>query len=100
MNIEETTKTWVKDRLTDSEFLVEFTKKNGDKRKMRCTLAPGYVPPATKEDPLTQKKVRAVNEEVQVVWDMDKKAWRSFRWDSVVGEPLRFPLGNGEDAQV
>jgi len=97
--IEDKTKQWIKDRLVDSEFLVEFTKKDGTKRKMRCTLAEGYVPPPSK-DPLTQKKVRAVNEEVQVVWDMDKEAWRSFRWDSVTGEPLRFPLGNGEDAQV
>ena len=68
--IEETTKQWIKDRLVDSEFLVEFTKKDGIKRKMRCTLAEGYVPPPSK-DPLTQKKVRAVNEEVQVVWDME-----------------------------
>ena len=97
--IEESTKQWMKDRLTDSQFLVEFKKKDGTKRKMSCTLAPGYVPPPSK-DPLTQKKVRAINEEVQVVWDMDKEAWRSFRWDSVTGEPLRFPLGNGEDAQV
>ena len=33
--IEETTKQWIKDRLVDSEFLVEFTKKDGTKRKMR-----------------------------------------------------------------
>ncbi len=52
-----------------------------------------------KKDPLTQKKVRAVNEEVKVVWDMDKEQWRSFRWDSVY-DAYRFPLGNGEDAQV
>ena len=97
MSIEEKTKEWIKSRLWDSSFLIEFTKKDGTKRKMRCTLSEGYVPPPSK-DPLTQKKVRAVNEEVQVVWDMDKEDWRSFRWDSVTGEPLRFPLGNGEEA--
>lgn len=99
MKIDESTKVWIKDRLPDSEFVIDFTKKDGTKRKMRCTLADGYVPPATKEDPLTQKKVRAINEDVQVVWDMDKEGWRSFRWDSV-DDAIRFPLGNGEDAQV
>ena len=29
--IEESTKQWIKDRLIDSEFLVEFTKKDGTK---------------------------------------------------------------------
>ena len=31
--IEESTKQWIKERLIDSEFLVEFTKKDGTKRK-------------------------------------------------------------------
>lgn len=99
MNIDEDLKTWITERLTDSEFVIHFTKKDGTKRKMRCTLTEGYIPKPEKKDPLTQKKVRAVNEEVKVVWDMDKEQWRSFRWDSVY-DAYRFPLGNGEDAQV
>jgi len=93
--IEESTKQWVKKHLPDSELHIEFTKKDGTVRKMRCTLDEQYVPKATKEEPLSQKKVRAVNEEVQVVWDLDKEAWRSFRWDSVV-DAFRFPHGNGD----
>jgi hypothetical protein len=95
MKIEESTKTWIKERLPDSEFIVEFTKKDGSKRKMRCTLDSNYIPKAEKTDPLSQKKVRAINEEVQVVFDLDKNQWRSFRWDSVE-DAVRFPLGNGD----
>ena len=62
---------------------VTFTKKNGDMRVMQCTLMESVLPPAKKDEPLTQKKVRAVNEEVCVVYDVNAQGWRSFRWDSV-----------------
>ena len=62
---------------------VTFTKKNGDMRVMQCTLMESVLPPAKKDEPLTQKKVRAVNEEVCVVYDVNAPGWRSFRWDSV-----------------
>ena len=47
---------------------VTFNKINGDKRVMQCTLSPIVLPPATKKDPLTQEKVRKINEEVMSVW--------------------------------
>ena len=62
---------------------VTFTKKNGDVRVMQCTLMESVLPKAKKDEPLTQKKVRAVNEEVCVVYDVNAPGWRSFRWDSV-----------------
>lgn len=62
---------------------VTFTKKNGDVRVMQCTLMESVLPAAKKDEPLTQKKVRAVNEEVCVVYDVNAPGWRSFRWDSV-----------------
>lgn len=71
------------DQLKSGTTAIEFTKVNGDPRIMICTLNEDIVPPATKEDPLTQKKVRAINEEVQVVWSVDSSGWRSFRWDSL-----------------
>ena len=43
------------------------------------------MPQATKADPLSQKKIRNISEEVQPVWDTDVKSWRSFRWDSLQG---------------
>jgi hypothetical protein len=36
------------------------------------------------ESPETETKERKVNPDVQVVWDLDKEAWRSFRLDSLV----------------
>ena len=62
---------------------VEFTKVNGETRVMKCTLDPNIIPAATKEDPLSQKKVRAVNKEVLPVWDINKEQWRSFRIENV-----------------
>lgn len=74
----------LKSKLASGLVKVKFTKVNGEERTMVCTLNDEIVPPATKEDPLTQKKVRAVNEEVQVVYDVEKDGWRSFRWDNLV----------------
>jgi len=70
--------------LKQGDVIVEFTKVNGDYRKMICTLNESVVPKAEKTDPLSQKKVRAVNPEVCVVYDVNAKGWRSFRWDSVI----------------
>ena len=72
------------DALHKGDVIVEFTKVNGDYRKMICTLNESVVPKAEKEDPLSQKKVRAVSPEVCVVYDVNAKGWRSFRWDSVI----------------
>lgn len=69
---------------------VEFKKLSGDVRVLTCTLNPSTLPPARTEDPLSQKKVREINEEVCAVFDTINQGWRSFRWDSVIsvnGEP-------------
>ena len=70
-------------QLRTSIMEVTFNKINGDKRVMTCTLQEGIVPEATKKDPASQKKVQKINEEVQVVWDVNAKGWRSFRWANV-----------------
>ena len=70
-------------KLVKGEVVVTFNKINGDKRVMTCTLQEGIVPEATKKDPVSQKKVQKLNEEVQVVWDVNAKGWRSFRWANV-----------------
>jgi hypothetical protein len=36
------------------------------------------------------KKERKVNEEVMPVYDLESKAWKSFRWDSI--KSVRFEL--------
>jgi hypothetical protein len=61
---------------------VTFTKANGEIRKMNCTLNPELVPPT--EPPSDDARTRKSNPDVQVVWDVDKQAWRSFRLDSII----------------
>lgn len=62
---------------------VVFKKINGEERDMSCTLMENVIPKATK-DPLSQKKVRAVNEATIVAWDVNKDDFRSFRVENVV----------------
>lgn len=71
-------------KLHEGVCIVTFKKADGSERVMKCTLVEDVLPPATKEDPLSQKKIRAVNEEVVPVWDVERNGWRSFRVDSVV----------------
>lgn len=58
---------------------VEFTKKDGTTRKMVCTLNKQYLPEQTDIEETTKTK----SSEAVAVWDLEKDAWRSFRWDSV-----------------
>ena len=62
---------------------VTFLKLNGDERKMPCTLIASFLPPAKKDDPMTQKKVREVSDKVCAVWAVEAKGFRSFRYDRV-----------------
>ena len=63
--------------------VVTFKKLNGDERKMPCTLITSFLPPAKKDDPMTQKKVREVSDKVCAVWAVEAKGFRSFRYDRV-----------------
>ncbi len=78
-------KTEILSNLKTGEVIVTFTKVNGDKRVMTCTLNETVMPPAKKDEPLTQKKVREINPEVCSVWDVNAQGWRAFRWDNVIG---------------
>ena len=62
---------------------VKFTKVNGEERLMRCTLKEDLLPEPVASDTEINRN-RKPNDSVQVVWDLDKKAWRSFRIDSVL----------------
>lgn len=72
------------EELLKRECRVIFTKVNGEERNMVCTLQENVLPAAKKDDPLTQKKVRAINEETIVAWDVNKDAFRSFRVENVI----------------
>lgn len=64
---------------------VVFTKKDWTVRTMTCTLMEEHIPPVfLNGEEQMQKKSRAVNPDVLAVVDLEAKAWRSFRLDSVI----------------
>lgn len=73
---------------------VTFTKLNGDERVMPCTLIESFLPPAKKDDPISQKKVREISDKVVAVWALESKGFRSFRYDRVKNVKV-IPYGNG-----
>jgi len=77
------TKEDLKNLLEQNVLTVDFTKLNGDKRVMTCTLREDMKPPATKTDAMSQKKVREVSDAVVSVWDVNAKGWRSFRYERI-----------------
>ena len=65
---------------------VEFTKVNGERRVMPCTLKAELLPPAK---PLAEGRVEGQeNEQTLRVFCTDKQEWRSFRIDSVLSVTL------------
>jgi hypothetical protein len=77
------TKPDLKNQLEQNVLVVDFTKLNGDKRVMTCTLREDIKPAATKTDTMSQKAVREVSDAVVSVWDVNAKGWRSFRYDRI-----------------
>jgi hypothetical protein len=67
--------------LTEDILMVKFTKKNGNPRKMYCTLQDEFVPEHKKY--FSESNTRKNNLEVLAVFDMEKADWRSFRMDSI-----------------
>lgn len=64
---------------------VTFTKVNGDRRIMRCSLDPRFFPSMTGEqiDHVYEEHKRPENLDVIACWDVQANGWRSFRVDSV-----------------
>lgn len=87
-------KVWLKELLRDGIVEIKFTKKDGTERVMNCTLNESIVPIKEVKDEvkqdmvittnsLTAVKTRVVNTDVLPVYDVNVKAWRSFRFDSI-----------------
>ena len=74
----------ITDKLRQGVYSVTFKKIDGTERTMPCTLREDMLPPAKKDEPLTQKRVRQINEDVLVVYCTDKQAFRSFRVANVI----------------
>ena len=71
---------WLKGMLHLGPVKVTFRKQDGEERVMNCTLSESIAVPHVK----TTERVKEVNQEVCPVWDIDKGAWRSFKYDSVL----------------
>ena len=69
---------------------VNFTKKDGTDRVMLCTKAIFLIPEKAFGNPKDwnypdqpSESARVKSPDIAVVWDLQKDAWRSFRYDSV-----------------
>jgi hypothetical protein len=83
-------KRWLKSHLAYGPTTVVFTKKDGTERVMNCTTNTDLVPAVEIVESAEAKPARKVNEEVMPVYDLEAKAWKSFRWDSI--KQVRFEL--------
>jgi hypothetical protein len=83
-------KRWLKSHLAYGPTTIVFTKKDGTERVMNCTTNPELVPAVELVEGAETKSTRKVNEEVMPVYDLEAKAWKSFRWDSI--KQVRFEL--------
>lgn len=72
-------RSWLLEELHAGPLLVTFTKQNGEKREMYCTLDKSFLPK-------TEKTVstRTLNFDVLRVFDLEKDAWRSFHIEFVI----------------
>jgi len=73
----------LKGLLEQNVMVVDFNKISGDKRVMTCTLREDMKPRATKDDTMSQKKIREMSDAVVNVWDVKAQGWRSFRYDRI-----------------
>ena len=80
----------VVEKLKNGVCKVVFTKANGENRVMHATLNEEILPPQQDVEEYIQKK--KPNPDVLAVWDTDKGAWRSFRWDSLKEFKTEFKL--------
>jgi hypothetical protein len=77
----EATKEMIYDALRNAVCEVTFTKVNGEKRIMPCTLKSDIVPPMKIDQLRESKKSR---DSVISVWCTDKNAWRSFKLENFI----------------
>jgi hypothetical protein len=66
--------------LTQHVVSVKFKKIDGSERIMNCTLKRKLVPVYEKKT----DRVNPTNDNLIVVWDLDKEAFRSFKVDSII----------------
>jgi len=63
---------------------VRFKKVNGEFRDMLCTTCTDWIPPKEVFESNVPKIIRKENLDVCRVFDVNKKEWRSFRYDHLI----------------
>lgn len=79
---------WLTGLMKVQPIYVTFIKSDGSKREMRCSLREEDLVVYEKKTDLVKEK----NDDVCAVWDLDKSAWRSFRYDSI--KQIRVEVGD------
>ena len=70
------------EKLHSDRCWITFKKVNGDMRTMWCTLQKEHLP---EQKNIEEVLVKPEDEPKSIaVWDLEKKAWRSFRIESMV----------------
>jgi hypothetical protein len=86
MTIQLITRDELRTELANKVATIEFEKTDGTLRTMKCTLQASFLPPLpvlAEGEEKPEKKVRAINDNVVAVWDVDVGEWRSFRVNSI-----------------
>ena len=78
-----TIKLFLKDLLKSNDLNIKFKKLDGTERKMLCTLRQDVLPPIS-ENKKAESTPKEENVNVLPVWDLEKKAFRSFRVDYLI----------------
>ena len=74
----------LKELLKTDVVQVVFTKVNGEKRIMNCTLQSSFLP-----ESVEREETRKQSDTSLAVWSVDDGGWRSFRWESIVSFGLK-----------
>jgi hypothetical protein len=74
--------------LYENVLSVNFKKKDGSDRTMLCTLKAEHLPVIKKQEDDEARKDEKQSDTSIVVWDLEKKGWRSFRIDSLVSHTI------------
>ena len=81
-----------KNALKNGEVLFTFKKKDGTVREARGTLKVDLLPKIevseseSESESAQPKKKRVIDEDVICYYDLDKLAWRSFRFEQLISD--------------
>jgi hypothetical protein len=84
---------WLSGLLRTEHVKITFTKKDGTVRELLATLKEEVIVPYEKKT----ERTRSPNKDSISVWDLEKNAWRSFRYDSVSKVSFSVSGGNAGD---